>query len=89
MNCVYIFRRKNWFIDTWEQKLLYMSAFGILKKIKMNSVPDNVIPEPKEEIEPLTMEPFVLAFLILLSGCLISTVAFALEVCNFCTSLTH
>ena len=76
----FCFRRKNWFIDMWEEKLLYMSAFGILKKIRMTSVPDRVIPKPREELKPLTMEPLVLAFLLFAFGYSISITVFVFEV---------
>ena len=66
-----------------------MSAFGILKKIKMISVADLVIPKPTEEIEPLTMEPFVLAFLILPFGLSISSAVFVLEVSNIHTRIDN
>ena len=64
-----------------------MGAFGIMKKIKTNSVPDNVIPEPTEELKSLTLEPFVLAFLVLLFGFVISTAVFILEASNVCLRL--
>ena len=73
----------------WEQKFLYMSAFGIMKKIKRNSVPDQVIPKPTEDLEPLTMEPFVLAFLILPIGLGFSTVVLLLEVFTIRTQMTN
>ena len=57
----------------WEEKLLYMAALGIIKKIRMNSVAERVIPKPNEELKPLTMEPFVPAFLILPFGVALST----------------
>ena len=56
-----------------------MGAFGIMKKIRMNSVPDRVIPKQRDELKPLTMEPFVLAFLILPLGYTISTAVLVLE----------
>ena len=66
----------------WEEKLSYMGSFGILKKIRMNSVPDRVIPKPKEELKPLTIEPLVLPFLFLPFGLVISTLVFVYEVTN-------
>ena len=57
-----------------------MAAFGIMKKIKMNSIPDRVIPEPTEELKSLTIEPFLLVFIILIFGYIISTAVLMLEV---------
>ena len=63
-----------------ENKVVSLGEFGVLEKIVSNSVPKLKSIKPSEDINSLTMENFVLAFLILLFGLSISICVFVFEV---------
>ena len=62
------FRKKNLFMETLENKMLEMAAFGIMDKLKSISVPDPINYVPDEPLNPLTLEHFFLSFVFLAGG---------------------
>ena len=77
---LYIFRKKNLFIEEFEKKILDMVAFGIIEKITSLSVPDVMQVQIQDKLEPLTLEHFVLAFISLFGLLALAVVVFLMEV---------
>ena len=66
-------------VDIFEETMLKMGAFGVLQKIKANSIPDPVNYKPEDKLEPLTMEHFVLAYICLAIGYFLASLVFTYE----------
>ena len=57
-----------------------MGAYGVLDKIKSDSIPDPITYIPTEPKKPLEMEHFFLAYMCLFIGYALSVSAFLAEV---------
>ena len=74
-----LFRKKNLFMETLENKMLDMAAFGIMDKLKSISVPDPIKYVSDEPLNPLTLEHFFLSFVFLAGGLALALLILFLE----------
>ena len=60
--------------------MVQMAAFGILDKIKLDSVPEKLSDRQEDPLTALTMEQFVLAIIFLGFGFCLAAIAFVIEI---------
>lgn len=66
-------------METLENRMLDMAAFGIMDKLKSISVPDPINYVSDEPLNPLTLEHFFLSFVLLAGGLALALLILFLE----------